>query len=112
MPSAPTLRIHRVLLLSLGLAACTTASGPPKWDKPGVDSAVANQDLSECRIIANRQAQRAYPPYMGPNYAAGTASAVPQQRLDTNRAITESQAFSSCMQSRGYVQRTAPQAGK
>jgi hypothetical protein len=118
MPSVSIERMHRLLLLSLGLAACASVFESAEWEKPGADKAAINRDMSDCSAIANQKAQVPPVSYAGPFYGGGAASAMYQQGvgttpptsepdIGTNRSITRTMDFVSCMQGKGYVRRTA-----
>jgi hypothetical protein len=85
------------LALSLGLASCTA---PAPMQKPGSDNATMDKDTAECHASAKHQAVKLYP--YGANFSGPSATGMGMMADDSSRAVAEADAFSSCMQDRGY----------
>ena len=107
MPNAVEVRRFLALALSLGLAACASAT-PTRWEKPGVnDAATAKEDESDCRVSAQREAVRVYPYGVGPPpYTAAYVDAswlMWQRSVDADRVAAEDRFMALCMRNKGYT---------
>ena len=109
---------YAILLLLLPVAACSTV--PREWEKPGADSAVAHQDLGDCRKAATAEAFRMqtdqYPfgfhrsrPFYGGFHRSWAA--FPDYGSD--RLYNEQRLTAFCMNNKGYaLTPVAPERGQ
>ena len=103
------------------LAAVAGCATPSHWEKPGVDTAVAERDNAECRQAAQQEASRYYYPpvpyFSGFGPHRHRSYFLWQTNFESNRFFAETRLAAFCMRSRGYElvssqspQTTAPAA--
>ncbi len=95
--------LKSLVLMSLVLAACTSAPAP-RWERPGASAANNAWDASDCSAISWTEAERLHP--FGSR--GGSPSAIAdwmrrQQQVDDARYATANRLFDQCMQNRGYA---------
>ena len=111
MPNTGAVRRVVALALSLGLAACASAT-LTRWEKPGVNDATTAKDESDCRATAQREAARLSPDGYGPPlYTAAYVDAswlTWQRSLDADRLAAEKRFTELCMRNKGYARAPVP----
>ncbi len=92
---------HKVLpvALGLGLAGCATLA--VHWEKPGVDPAATQKDLSECRVAARDESMRNYYPAPAPLYGAHRWF-IWDPYAESQRFYAEGNLTRFCMRNKGY----------
>jgi hypothetical protein len=101
MRRVPSFALLLVSLLMLGACA-----GTMRWEKPGADQAMAQNDSAECRQAAQREAFRYYSPpfpyWYGWPYGRGPSYMAYRMSWESDRFSTENRLQAFCMRSRGY----------
>ena len=87
------------LIVFVGLAGCSSLSA--HWEKPGADQAMAEADLSSCRVAARDEAFRNYYPATGPLFGPRHWYAW-SDYSESQRFYAEGNLTRFCMRNKGY----------
>ena len=114
-PSAPLLTSIRVLLTSaVAVLPLLTGCADLRWEKPGVEAAVLDQDLEQCTQRARLDARRGEIPRLDAPLVLradpqGRPVVVPSGPRNTDRFLAEQDFTAACMRAKGYALHQAKQ---
>ncbi|HZQ00423.1 MAG TPA: hypothetical protein VFB13_12840 [Reyranella sp.] len=87
------------LLVAVCLDGCSSLA--VHWEKPGVDQAMLEKDMSDCRLAARDEAFRNYYPAPGPLFGPRHWLAW-SNYAESQRFYAESNLTRFCMRNKGY----------